>query len=118
MNIDFEKKFKEILKKESKGFDIVWQSVEIKCIQYQSTLMTALPVKLDEFMVRMRVVEDEIPDENNIDDWFRSHKFIYAMMSKSVRTESEKTDMMTFDVGNIESISLKTRKAFRNFQEQ
>ena len=79
--------------------------------------MTDLPMKLDKYTVRMRVVgvEDEIPDMD-IDDWFRSHKFIYAMMSKNVRTDSEETDMLTFDLGTIESIAMKTREAFRDLQ--
>ena len=116
MEVKFEEKFKEVLIKESKGFDIDWTLVEIKYIRYQSTLITALPMNLDEYMVRMRVVgvEGEIP-EMEIDNWFRSHKFIYGMMSKSVRTESEQTDMMTFDIGTIESIAMKIRNAFRNF---
>ncbi len=117
MKVNFQEKFEEVLKKESKGFDIEWSLVEIKSIRYQSTLMTALPVDLDKYTVRMRVVEDEIPDMDT-DNWFRSHKFIYAMMSKSVRTEFEKTDMMTFDIGTIESIAMKTRDAFRDFQGQ
>ena len=116
MRVYFEQKFKEILKKESKGFDINWSLVEIESIQYQSTLMTDLPVTLDKYTVRMRVVEDEIP-EMDIDNWFRSHKFIYAMMSKHVKTEFEDIDMMTFDVGTIESIIMKTRDVFRDFQE-
>lgn len=86
MKVDFEDKFIEILKRESKGFDIKWSLVEIKGIQSKSTLMTDLPVTLEEYMVRMRVVEDEIP-ENDIDNWFSSHKFIYGMMSKHVKTE-------------------------------
>ena len=64
----------------------------------------------------MRVVETEIPDMDSIDDWFKSHKFIYAMMSKSVKTDLEETDMMTLDLGTIESIAMKTRDAFRDFQ--
>ena len=117
MKVDFQEKFEEFLREESKDFDINWQLVEIKCIRYKSTLMSALPVKIDEYMVRMRVVEDEIPDMDT-DNWLRSHKFIYGMMSKSVRTDSEKIDMMTFDVGTIESIAMKTRDAFRDFQGQ
>lgn len=117
MKVNFEQKFKEILEEESKGFGIEWELVEIKCIQYQTTLMTDLPVTLDKYTVRMRVVEDKIPDMD-IDNWFISHKFIYAIMSKSVRTEFEKTDMMTFDIGTIESIAMKTRDAFRDFQGQ
>ena len=99
----------------SQGFDIDWSLVEIKSICYQSTLMSALPIKLDEYMVRVRVVgvEGEIP-EMEIDNWFRSHKFIYGMMSKSVKTDSEQPDMLTFDIGTIESIALKTRKVFRS----
>ncbi len=117
MKVNFQEKFEELLKEESKGFEIDWSLVEIKSIRYQSTLMSALPVKLDEYMVRIRVVKDEIPDMDT-DKWFRSHKFIYGMMSKSVRTDSEKIDMMTFDVGTIESIAMKTREAFRDFQGQ
>ena len=114
MKTNFEKKFKEILKEESKGFDIKWKLVEIKPIQYQ---LTDLPATLDGYTVRMRVIEDKIPDKD-IDNWFRSHKFIYAMMSKRVKTEFEDMDMLTFDVGTIESIAMKTRDAFRDFQEK
>ena len=117
MKANFEEKFEEILKEEAKGFDIDWPLVEIKGIHYHSTLMTALPMDLDKYTVRMRVVEDEIPDLD-VDNWFRFHKFIYAIMSKSVRTDSEETDTMTFDIGTIESIALKTRKAFRDFHRQ
>ena len=114
----FEEKFEEVLKEEAKGFDIDWSLVDIESIHYHSTLMSALPMDVDGYTVRMRVVEDEIPDMDNIYNWFRSHKFIYGMMSKSVRTEFEETDMMTFDIGTIESIALKTRKAFRNLHEE
>ena len=113
MKINFEKKFKEILKEESKGFDIKWKLVEIKFIPYR---LTDLPATLDEYTVRMRVIEDEIPDKDNIDDWFRSHKFIYAMMSKGVKSDHAQSDMMTLDLGTIEAIALKTRKAFKDFQ--
>ena len=116
MKANFEEKFEEVLKKEAKGFDIDWQLVDIESIYYHSTLMTALPMDLGKYTVRMRVVEDEIPDVD-IDNWFRSHKFIYGIMLKNVRTEFEETDMMTFNIGTIESIALKTRKAFRNLHE-
>ncbi len=118
MKVNFEKKFEKILKKESKGFGIKWPLVDIESVCYQSTLLTDLPMTLDKYTVRMRVVETEIPDIDNIDDWFRSHKFIYAMMSRSIRTDDEETDMMIFDVGTIESIALKTREAFKDFQGQ
>ena len=114
MKTNFEEKFKEILKEESKGFDIKWKLVEIKFIHYQ---LTDLPATLDEYTVRMRVIKDELPDMD-IDSWFRSHKFIYAMMSKHVKTEFDDIDMLTFDVGTIESIAMKTRDAFRDFQEK
>ena len=114
MNVNFEQKFKEILKEELKGFEIKWKLVEIKFIPYR---LTDLPATLDEYTVRMRVIEDEIPDKDT-DNWFRSHKFIYAMMSKHVKTEFEDMDMLTFDVGTIESIAMKTRDAFRDFQEK
>ena len=112
----FEEKFEEVLKEEAKGFDIDWSLVDIESIHYHSTLLTDLPMTLDEYMVRMRVVETEVPDMDNIEDWFRSHKFIYAIMLKNVRTDSEETDMLTLDLGTIESIAMKTRNAFRDFQ--
>lgn len=115
MKVNFQKKFEEALKKESKGFGIDWSLVDIESIHYHSTLLTDLPMTLDKYTVRMRVVETEIPDMDNIDDWFRSHKFIYAIMLKNVRTDSEKTDLLTLDLGTIESIALKTREAFRDF---
>ena len=119
MKVNFEKKFEKILKEESKGFDVDWSLVEIKHARYQSTLMSALPMKLDEYTVRMRIigVDAEIP-EMEIDNWFRSHKFIYAMMSEDVRADHEHTDIITFDVGTIESIAMKIREAFRDFQGQ
>ena len=116
MKVNFEEKFEKVLKEELKGFDIDPLLLEIKHVRYQATLMNALPVKLGEYKVRMRVVgvEGEIP-ETEIDDWFRSHKFIYAMMSKYVEPDFESTDMITFDVGTIESIALRIRDAFRDF---
>ena len=117
MKVNFQEKFEEVLRNELKGFDIDWSLVEIKSIRYQTTLMSALPVTLDEYTVRMRVVEAESPGIDTV-NWFRSRKFIYGMMSKSVRTDLEQTDMLTFDVGTIESIALKTRDAFRYFQGQ
>ena len=116
MEVKFAEKFEEVLKEESQGFGIDWSLVDIESIHYHSTLLTDLPMTLDEYMVRMRVVETEIPDMANIDDWFRSHKFIYAIMLKNVRTDSEETDMLTLNLGTIESIAMKTREAFRDFQ--
>ena len=112
MKINFEKKFEKTLKEESKGFDIKWKLVEIRFTPYQ---LTDLPETLDKYTVRMRVIKDKMPNMDNIDDWFRSHKFIYAMMSKHVKTEFEDMDMLIFDVGTIESIAMKTRDAFRDF---
>ena len=118
MEVKFEEKFEELLKEESKGFGIDWSLVDIESIHYHSTLLTDLPMTLDGYVVRMRVVEDEIPAVDDIYNWFRSHKFIYAIMSKNVRTDSEETDMLTLDLGTIESIAMKTRDAFRDFQEK
>ena len=117
MKVNFQEKFEEVLKEESKGFGIDWSLVDIESIHYHSTLLTDLPMTLDKYTVRMRVVEDEIPDID-IGDWFRSHKFIYAIMSKNVRTDSEETDTLTLDLGTIESIAMKTRDAFRDFQRK
>ena len=117
MTDNFEEKFEAALEAELKGFDIDRSLVEIKHVRYQATLKNALPVKLGEYAVRMRVigVESEIP-EMEIDKWFRHHKFIYAMMSKYVEPDFEPTDTITFDVGTIKSIALKIRDAFKDFQ--
>lgn len=119
MTANFEEKFEAALEEELKGFDIDRSLVEIKHVRYQSTLKNALPVKLGKYAVRMRVVgaESEIP-QMEIDNWFRSHKFIYAIMSKYVAPDFQPTDMITFDAGTIESIALKIRDAFRDFQAQ
>ena len=113
MKTIFQEKFEGVLKEEAKDFDIDWEKVDIESIDYHFTLLTDLPMTLDEYVVRMRVVEDEIPAVDDIYSWFRSHKFIYAIMSKDVRTDSEETDILTLDLGTIESIAMKTRKAFR-----
>ena len=118
MKVNFEKKFEEVLEEELKGFDTDPSLVEIKHVRYQSTLTNALPVKLGKYAVRMRVVgvEGEIP-EMEIDNWFRSHKFIYAIMSKYVEPDFEPTDMITFDAGTIQSMALRIRDAFKDFTD-
>ena len=119
MEVKFDKKFEEVLEEESKGFGIDWSLVEIKYIRYHFALREALPIKLDEYMVRVRVVEVEHNiSEMEIDNWFRTHNFIYGIRSKSVRTESEESDIMIFDIGTIESIAMKIRDAFRDSQGQ
>ena len=122
--IDFQEKFKRYLIEESGNFcNINWEKeVEIKVIHYRSKLKAVLPNGLGDYTVRMRVVKDEIPaGTDDTRTWFRDHKFIYGMMSKSVRTEAEQIHLMTeaeqiylmtFDIGTIESIAMKTRKAF------
>ena len=117
MAVKFNEKFEEILKEEASEFGIDWSLVEIEYVRYEPLLMTSLPVSLDDYVVRMRVLEfeGEIP---NIDEWFRSHKFIYAIMSKHVENGFKDIDMMTFDVGTIGSIATKIRDGFRNFRGQ
>lgn len=125
MKVNFEEKFEEVLQEELKGFDIDRSLVEIEHVRYQSTLKNALPVKLDEYTVRMRVVgvEGEIPQvegeipQMEIENWLRSHKFIYAIMSKYVETDFESTEMITFDAGTIGSMALRIRDAFRGFTD-
>lgn len=105
-NLDFKQKFKEMLKEVSKDFNIQWSLVDIEFIDYFNTKLTNLPASLEKYTIRIRVIEDEIP-EVDIDNWFKSHKFIYGIMVHVI-------DLLTFDVGTIESISLKIRAAFRN----
>ncbi len=117
MEVKFEEKFEEVLKEESKAFGIDWSLVEIKHIHYSMPLKEALPLQPDEYLVRLRVLEVEIP-EMEVDKWFRSHNFIHGIMSKSVRTEQEEPDIVTLDIGTIESIASKIRDTFRNFPRQ
>lgn len=119
MEVIFEEKFDEILTEELSEFNIDRSLIEIKYVAYNFQLMGSLPVNLGQYMIRMRVLalEGEIPDPD-IDNWFRSHRFIYAMMSKSVRTDNEQTDMMAFDVGTIRSIATKIHDIFRGFRGQ
>ena len=114
MKVIFEEKFEEILTEELSRFNIDRSLIEIKYAPYSFQLMGSLPSDPGQYMIRMTVLalEGEIPD---IDNWFRSHKFIYAMMSKSVRTDYDHADMMTFDAATIESIATKIRDIFRDF---
>jgi hypothetical protein len=69
------------------------------------------------YIVRMRVLEIE-GKISNIDEWFRSHKFKYAMIWKSVNTDSENIDMVHLpEEGTIESIVTKVRNIFRDFHD-
>ena len=117
MEVKFEKKFDEVLKEELSEFNIDWSLIEIKYAPYNFQLMGSLPGDLGQYIIRMRVLalEGEIPD---IENWFRSHEFIYAMMSKGVRTNDEETDIMDFDVGTIRSIAIKIRDIFRSLSGQ
>ncbi len=114
MEVKFEVKFEEILTEELSEFNIDWSLIEIKYVSYNFQLMGSLPVDPGQYMIRIRILalEGEIPD---VDNWFRSHQFIYAMLSKSVRTDNEQTDMMAFDIGTISSIATKIRDIFRDF---
>ena len=100
MEVRFNEKFEEVLKEESSEFDIDWSLVEIKYVRYEPSFMSSVPGELDNYVVRMRVLEIE-GEIRNIDEWFRSHKFIYVIMSKYVETDFEDTDMITFDAATI-----------------
>ena len=115
MEVKFDEKFEEILTEELSEFNIDRSLIEIEYVPYNFQLVGSLPIDLGQYMIRMKVLtlEGEIPD---IDNWFRSHKFIYAMMSKSVRTDNEQMDMMKFDVGTIRSIATKIHDIFRDFR--
>ena len=120
MEVKFTKKFEEILKEESSKFDIDWSLVEIIYVPYEFSLMSSLPINLDKYMVRIRVLKPggKIPNTEDIDTWFRYNRFIYAMMSKSVGTHSEQDDIMNFDAGTIGSIATQIRAVFRNLPSQ
>ena len=120
MEVKFTEKFEEILKEESSEFDIDWSLVEIIYVPYEFSLMSSLPISLDEYMVRIRVLKPggKIPNIDDTDAWFRYNRFIYAMMSKSVGIHSEQDDIMNFDAGTIRSIVTQIRAVFRNFPFQ
>ncbi|MCG8429969.1 MAG: hypothetical protein MJA29_02200, partial [Candidatus Omnitrophica bacterium] len=85
MEVKFTKKFEEILKDESGEFDIDWSLIEIIYVPYEFSLMSSLPISLDKYRVRMRVLKPggKIPNIDDIDVWFRYNRFIYAIMSES-----------------------------------
>ena len=117
MEVKFNEKFEEVLKEESNEFDIDWSLVEIKYVPYEPSFMSSLPMSLENYVVRMRVLElgGEI---RNIDEWFKSHKFIYAIMSKYVEPGFEDTDMVTFDAATISSIATRIHDIFRGLRRQ
>ncbi len=70
-------------------------------------------------MVKMVVLgfRGEIP-VMDIDDWFRSHLFTYAMYYKKVRKETEHMDMLNLgDEGTISDIAEKLRDIFERYEE-
>ena len=119
MAVKFSEKFEEVLKEASNEFDIDWSLVEIKYVPYEPSFMSSLPMSLENYVVRMRVLElgGEI-QIRNIDEWFKSHKFIYAIMSKYVETDFEDTDMITFDAATISSIATRIHDIFRGLHRQ
>ena len=112
-----DKKFKQILKEEAEGFDIDWSLVDIKWVFYEELLLDHLKPPLGKKMVKMVVLgfrgEISVLD---IEKWFRSHHFTYAIYYKTARTKTEQLDMINLgDEGTISDIAKKLRDIFKNF---
>ena len=121
MDIKFEEKFEEILKEQSEEFDIDWSLVEINYVQYVEMMVGALPISTKEYMVRMivKAVQADIQDGvtmSDIDDWFKSHKFAYAIFAKQSRTKLEHMNILKLKDGNIKSIAEDIHDIFLNFK--
>ena len=114
-----DEKFEQLLKEELKEFSTEeWELVDIKWVLYEQLLLDHLRPPLGEKMVKMVVLgfRGEIP-VSDIDDWFRSHRFTYAMYYKDARTKTKHMDMLNFgDEGTISDIAVKLRDIFRNFE--
>lgn len=116
IDVQFNEKFEQILKEEAEGFSIDWSLVEIKYTAYEALLITSLPADLGKKMVSMVVLgfEGTIPDINN---WFRSHKFTYAIFYKESDTEFKKMSMLSLgNEGTPKDIATKLRDIFRDFE--
>ena len=114
-----DKKFEQLLKEELKEFSTEdWELVDINWVLYEQLLLNQLRPPLGEKMVKMVVLgfRGEIP-VSDIDDWFRSHRFTYAMYYKETRTKTKHMDMHNLgDEGTISDIAEKLRDVFRNFE--
>lgn len=114
-----DKKFEELLKEELKEFSTEdWELVDIKWVLYEQLLLDHLRPPLREKMVKMVVLgfRGEIP-VSDIDDWFRSHRFTYAMYYKEARTKTKHMDMLNLgDEGTISDIAENLRGIFREFE--
>ncbi len=114
-------RFEQLLKEELKEFSTEdWELVDINWVLYEQLLLNQLRPSLGEKMVKMVVLgfRSEIP-ESDIDNWFRSHRFTYAMYYKDARTKNEQKDMLNYgDEGTISDIAEKLRDVFRNFESE
>ena len=116
INVQFNEKFEQILKEEAEGFSIDWSLVDIKYTAYEALLITSLPADFGKKMVSMLVLgfEGTIPD---IDNWFRSHEFTYAIFYKESDTEFNKSSMLSLgNKGTPKDIATKLRDIFRDFE--
>ncbi len=115
-----DKKFEQLLKEELKEFSIEdWELIDIKWVLYEQLLLDHLRPPLGDKMVKMVVLgfRGEIP-VSDIDDWFRSHRFTYAMYYKEARTNTKHMDMLNLgDEGTISDIAERLRNIFRKFEE-
>ena len=123
MDVNFEEKFKEILKKESEEFDIDWSLVQIEFYSPNFMQMPTEPMqsnKCDEYMIRMVINEVNMEDAtDDINQWFRCYKFTYNMSSKSIRSKfTGDLDMNYGQTGTIKSIAEKIRDIFKHFHEE
>jgi len=114
-----DKKFEQLLKEELKEFSTKeWKLVDIKWVFYEQLLLDHLRPPLGDKIVKMVVLgfRGEIP-VLDIDDWFRSHRFTYAMYYKEARTKKKRMDMLNLgDEGTISDIAEKLREIFSNFE--
>ncbi len=113
--IDFDKIFEQILKEEAKGSSIDWSLVDINWVHYEELLLSHLSPPSGKKMVKMVVLgfRRDISVQD-IEGWFRSHRFAYCIYYKITDTETENIEkLMLGGEGTIKEMAIKLGEIFR-----
>ena len=119
MEVKSDEKFDGILTEELSEFNIDRSLIKIEYESDISLPKSLLPVDPDNCVIRMQVVvpEGKIQGIDDIDEWFRSRKFVYRLTWKSV-TDDGRIDMLDSGEETINAIAIKIRDIFRSLPGQ
>ena len=119
MEVKSDEKFDGILTEALSEFNIDRSLIEIEYESDISLPKSLLPVDYDNCVIRMQVVvpEGKIQGIDDIDEWFRSRRFVYRLTWKSV-TDDGRTDMFESGEETINAIAIKIRDIFRSLPGQ